>query len=101
MAIDVSYSHDVTLELGNVNNKDRLQFMNMYLTEYLQPLSNNSLALKVPKTYVPIIELENNHNKFFCRSRRLSHVDKLEVNGIVKDLLDRDIIKKGASPYAS
>lgn len=55
----------------------------------------------IPNNLVAKINLEPNHNIFSYKSRRLSFLDKQEVNRITNDLLDRQIIKKSSSSYSS
>lgn len=98
MLIDIGDDIDLNLDIGNgINAKQRLEFVNLFKAKYLYAERNTTPMLN----FTGSIKLEPNHMKFFYRPRRLSYQDKQIVNEMIQDLLQRGIIKKSCSPYAS
>ncbi|KAK9727489.1 DDE superfamily endonuclease [Popillia japonica] len=98
--VDIDVTKDLisNLNIGkDISFEQRHDFIHMFNSAYIQPARTNSIGLD----FVATIKVELNHDKFFYRPRRLSYADKQTVHEITNDLVNRGIIRKCSSPYAS
>lgn len=89
----------------NLNLNINPQLSNEVRATIEQNLFENYVT--APRPEFPITDLQMKllidpkHVPFYFHPRRLSYSDKLEVDKITKDLLDRKIIRKSSSQYSS
>ncbi|KAK9679384.1 RNase H-like domain found in reverse transcriptase [Popillia japonica] len=98
--VDIDDTKDLISNLNiskDISFEQRHEFIHMFNSAYIQPARTNSIGLD----FVATIKVEPNHDKFFYRPRRLSYADKQTVHEITNDLVNRGIIRKCSSPYAS
>lgn len=96
--IDLPFAPDFDLDINpNLAPKQILHFFEIFENNYVNASRSDEPETKFEMT----IKIKPNHLPFFFRPRRLSFYEKNEVNRIVKELLEKGIIRKSNSEYSS
>lgn len=95
-----SVFNEISLNVGDTTETRK------YQSEITQSFKDNYLNRAKPAQ--PLVDMaidvkfkEKNFKPYIARPRRLSNIEKIELNKIVQDLLDRKIIRESESQYTS
>lgn len=108
------YPEFLSNEVLMINEQPQDPLPNLDIESSLEPKVQKRVVELFQKNYVepvrpekPNIDFEMNiklvkdHMPFFCRPRRLSYYENSELSKMLKELLDKGIIKRSTSEYSS